>query len=104
MGELAYPVGHPAHPDTPKKDRKETHTSFEYDFGPDHPARAGQGQPVLTEQGSHIPVDGHKHLFGLNGDTLAEKQASFAELSALEQERRMEWNDTGIPPELLEEG
>jgi hypothetical protein len=101
MGELAYAVGHPAHPDTPKR---ETHTSFEYDYAPDHPARGGQGQPVLTEQGSHIPVDGHKHLYGLAGYTLAERQESFAELSALEQERRREWNVSGIPPEEIEEG
>src|SRR5258708_17890628 len=101
MGELAYAVGHPAHPDTPKR---ETHTSFEYDYAPDHPARGGQGQPVLCEQGGHIPIDGHKHLFGLKGSTLAERQKAFAELSALEQERRREWNETGIPVELIEQG
>ena len=101
MGELAYAVGHPAHPDTPKR---ETHTTFEYDYAPDHPARGGQGQPVLTENGSHIPVDGYKHLYRLPGLTLAEAEKNFAALAPLEQERRREWNKSGIPADMIEEG
>lgn len=102
MRELEYPVGHPANRDTRGKNMVETHTDFGYDYPPNHPARGGQGQPVLTMCCGDVPMDGYKHLFRLPGATLAECQAAFLALSATEQDRRMEWNKSGVPAELLE--
>jgi hypothetical protein len=102
MGELAYSIDHPAHPDNKGKHFLESHTTFGYDYDHTHPARGGQGQPVLTEQGGNVPVDGHKHLFGLPGATLAEREAAFRALGQVEQDQRAGWNKSGVPAELLE--
>ncbi len=96
MGELAYPVGHPKHPDF-KGVAKETHTTFEYDYAPTHPARGGQGQPVLLVGVECQPVDGYKHLHGLPGATLAECEKQFAALPEGERKARLKWNTEGIP-------
>jgi hypothetical protein len=102
MPELEYPEGHPANRDVRGKNMVETHTGFEYDYKPDHPARGGQGQPVLFEQGGNIPVDGFKHLYGLPGATLADCEKEFEALAASEQEQRRKWNETGVPPEAID--
>lgn len=104
MPELEYPEGHPANRDVRGKNMIETHTDFGYDYPPKHPARGGQGQPVFLAQGGNVPQDGYKHLFGLPGNTLREAEEAFRALSAIEQERRAKWNETGVPAELLEEG
>lgn len=104
MRELEYPENHPANRDVRGTNMIETHTDFGYDYPPNHPARGGQGQPVLTRGAGNVPVDGHKHLFGLPGKTLAESEKLFAALSEDEQARRREWNKTGVPVELIEEG
>lgn len=104
MAEEAYAKDHPAHPANKHKAMPETHTDFGYDYAANHPARGGQGQPVFVACATSIPVDGMKHLYGLPGVTLSEAEKNFAALSALEQERRLEWNKAGIPAELLAEG
>jgi hypothetical protein len=104
MAELAYEKDHPAHPDNKGKPMPETHTDFGYDYARTHPARAGQGQPVPTDNVTGLPRDSFKHLHGLPGATLREAQAAFNALGQIEQDRRMEWNKNGIPADLLEEG
>lgn len=101
--ELAYPEGHPKHPDFKGK-LVESRTGFEYDYPPKHPARGGQGQPVpMAPFTEHEPHDGHRHLHGLDGHTLQERENSFAQLPAEEQAARMKWNTEGIPAPPAEE-
>lgn len=104
MGELAYAVDHPAHPANKGKPMPETHTDFGYDYANTHPARGGQGQPVPIEMVTGLCRDGFRHLHGLPGATLREAEAAFRALSAIEQEKRAKWNETGIPPEEIVEG
>jgi len=103
MAELAYPVGHPAHPDFDKKNLRETRTGFEYDYPPNHPARGGQGQPVPYTGVEGEPHAGFKHLHGLPGATLVERQREFLRLPLEEQKARLEWNENGIPAQPEEE-
>jgi hypothetical protein len=100
--ELAYPVGHPKHPDF-KGVATETHTTFGFDFADDHAGRGGQGQPVQLEPGTEAtPREGFRHLFGLPLHTLAAAEAAFSKLPAAEKAERFEWNEKGIPAEMLE--
>ncbi|PYX71592.1 MAG: hypothetical protein DMG78_14900 [Acidobacteria bacterium] len=102
MSELAYPVGHPKHPDF-KGVATETHTTHGFDFADEHPARGGAGQPVPLEPGTEkTPREGFRHLFGLDLSTLAKAETQFAKLNANEKEQRLEWNEKGFPPEILE--
>ncbi len=102
MPELAYPVGHPKHPDFKGK-LEETHTPFGFDYPDNHPARAGQGQPVpLVPVTDGEPHAGFRHLFGLKGNTLAECQATFDKLDAERRAERAKWNKDGIPADVLE--
>lgn len=100
--ELAYPVGHPKHPDF-RGVAEETHTTTGYDYPDDHPARGGQGQRVPLEPGTEaIPRQGFRHLLGLDLSTLGAAESEFEGLSADERKRRLEWNETGIPASELE--
>ncbi len=102
MSELAYPVGHPKHPDF-KGVAQETHTSHGYDYADENPARAGLGQPVPLQPGTEAtPREGFRHFFGLDLSTLRKAEAAFSKLHAEEKERRLEWNEKGIPAEMLE--
>lgn len=100
--ELAYPVGHPKHPDF-EGVAQETHTTTGYDYDDSHPARAGQGQRVPLEPCTEaIPREGFRHLLGLDLTTLRAAESEFSNLSADEQKRRRQWNVTGIPAAELE--
>lgn len=102
--ELAYPVGHPKHPDFDGV-AEETHTSTGYDYEDSHPARGGLGQQVPIEATtSNIPRQGFRHLLGLDLTTLHAAEAEFSKLDAKEQARRLEWNEKGIPVSELEKG
>jgi len=103
MGELAYPIDHPAHPDNAGKKFSTPPTPFSHDYPANHPARAGQGQPIPTEAASSVPREGLRHLHGLSGDTLAERLKSFLALPGKEQEERWKWNEEGIPAQPEEE-
>lgn len=97
MAEQAYPEDHPAHPKNAGKKFSEPRTAWNSDYPLDHPARGGQGQEVPTQTGKEGPRDGFKHLHGLPGKTLAEREESFKALPSQEQEARLKWNVTGIP-------
>src|SRR5437660_11458655 len=97
MGDLAYAVDHPAHPDNKGKKFSTPATPFSHDYPADHPARGGQGQTIPTVAGEEIPRDGLRHLHGLAGNTLAEGLKNFLALSGKEQEARWKWNEEGIP-------
>jgi hypothetical protein len=100
--ELAYPVGHPKHPDF-KGVATETHTTFGFDFADDHAGRGGQGQPVQLEPGTEAtPREGFRHLFGLPLGTLAEAEKAFSGLDLKDQKARLEWNEKGIPAAVLQ--
>jgi hypothetical protein len=102
MAELAYPVGHPKHPDF-KGVAQETHGSIGYDYEDSHPARGGLGQPVPIEPTTErTPREGFRHLYGLDLSTLANALKEFHALPKAEQEERMEWNANGIPADVLE--
>jgi hypothetical protein len=103
MPELAYALNHPAHPDNAGKKFPTPATPFTHDYPANAPARGGQGQPIATQAGSEHPRDGHKHLHGLAGATLVEKQREFARLDKDEQKARWQWNQSGIPAKPEEE-
>lgn len=100
--ELAYPVGHPKHPDFTGV-AEETHTSTGYDYEDVHPARGGLGQQVPIDATTEkTPRQGFRHLYGLDLTTLRAAEAAFSKLDAKEQARRLEWNEKGIPASELE--
>lgn len=100
--ELAYPVGHPKHPDFAGV-AEESHTTHGYDYDDSHPARGGQGQRVPLVPGTEAtPREGFRHLLGLDLSTLRAAESEFSHLSAEEQKRRREWNVKGIPASELE--
>jgi hypothetical protein len=95
--ELAYPEGHPAHPDF-KGEMKETRFGPRFDYADDRAPRGGHGQPVPLQPGtSNVPRDGFRHLHGLDLSTLAAAEQQFAALPKEEQEQRQKWNQDGIP-------
>jgi len=97
VAELAYPVGHPKHPEF-RGVAKETHTTFGFDYADDHAARGGLGQPVPLEPGTeNVPREGFRHLYGLPLSTLGEAEKAFAKLPAADRAARLEWSVTGIP-------
>lgn len=103
MAEQAYPPDHPAHPDNAGKKFSEPRTPWNSDYPANDPRRGGQGQQVPDAGAGAGPRDGFKHLHGLPGDTLAERQKEFARLAPNEQEERMKWNKDGIPAKPEEE-
>lgn len=95
--ELAYPLDHPAHPDNKGKKPRHVMNQLNADYPLNHFARGGQGQAVHCAAGTDEPRDGHKHLHGLPGNTLIERQREFERLPKDEQEARQKWNTDGIP-------
>lgn len=103
MAELAYAEDHPAHPANKGKKFSEPRTAWNSDYPANSAARGGQGQGIPLAAASEGPRDGFKHLHGLPGDTLVERQREFARLAPNEQEARRKWNEDGIPATAEEE-
>lgn len=103
MSELAYAENHPAHPANKGKKFSEPRTAWNSDYPADHPCRGGQGQAIPLAAAEEGPRDGFKHLHGLDGHTLAERQKEFARLAPNEREARLKWNEDGIPASPAEE-